>query len=73
MLPFVVTNIIYKIAYNAINNKERPNYLLTGLYEPVKPKFTPLLIFMRFCHILNLQWCKMPNLYQDIFVIRMSY
>jgi transposase len=44
---------IYKIAYNAINNKERPNYLTrltfglsrsknlsTGLDEPVKPKFT---------------------------------
>ena len=37
---------IYKIAYNAINNKERPNYLSrsknlsTGLDEPVKPKFT---------------------------------
>ena len=36
---------IYKIAYNAINNKERPNYLSrsknlsTGLDEPVKPKF----------------------------------
>mgnify|MGYP000034509112 CR=1 FL=1 len=37
---------IYKIAYNAINNKKRPNYLSrsknlsTGLDEPVKPKFT---------------------------------
>jgi hypothetical protein len=44
---------IYKIAYNAINNKERPDYLTrltfglsrsnnlsTGLDEPVKPKFT---------------------------------
>jgi len=37
---------IYKIAYNAINNKTRPNYLSrsknlsTGLDEPVKPKFT---------------------------------
>ena len=37
---------IYKIAYNTINNKERPNYLSrsknlsTGLDEPVKPKFT---------------------------------
>ena len=37
---------IYKIANNAINNKERPNYLSrninlsTGLDEPVKPKFT---------------------------------
>ena len=37
---------IYKIAYNAINNKGRPNYLYrsknssTGLDEPVKPKFT---------------------------------
>jgi hypothetical protein len=37
---------IYKIAYNAINNKERPNYLSrskntsTGLDDPVKPKFT---------------------------------
>ena len=37
---------IYKIAYNAINNKERPNYLSrskntsTGFDEPVKPKFT---------------------------------
>ena len=37
---------IYKIAYDAINNKERPNYLSrsknlsTGLDEPVKPKFT---------------------------------
>ena len=47
---------IYKIAYNAINNKARPNYLTrltfglsrsnrsynlsTGLDEPVKPKFT---------------------------------
>ena len=37
---------IYKIAYNAINNKGRPNYLSriknssTGLDEPVKPKFT---------------------------------
>jgi len=38
-----------KIAYNAINNKERPNYLSrsnrscnlsTGLDEPVKTKFT---------------------------------
>ena len=39
---------IYKIAYNAANNKERPNYLSrskntsTGLDEPVKPKFTRL-------------------------------
>jgi len=42
---------IYKIAYNAINNKERPNYLSrsncssnlsTGLDEPVKLKFTCL-------------------------------
>ena len=42
---------IYKIAYNAVNNKERPNYLSrsnrscntsTGLDEPVKPKFTCL-------------------------------
>jgi len=38
----------YKIAYNAANNKERPNYLSrskntsTGLDEPVKPKFTRL-------------------------------
>jgi len=38
----------YKIAYNAINNKERPNYLSrskntsTGLDEPVKSKFTCL-------------------------------
>ncbi len=37
---------IYKIAYNVINNKERPNYLSrskslsTGLDEPVKSKFT---------------------------------
>ena len=37
---------IYKIAYNAINNKGRPNYLSrsknssSGLDEPVKPKFT---------------------------------
>jgi len=37
---------IYKIAYNAINNKERPNYLsrsknLSGsLDELPKPKFT---------------------------------
>jgi hypothetical protein len=31
---------IYNIAYNAINNKERPNYLSSGLDEPVKPKFT---------------------------------
>ena len=37
---------IYKIAYNAINNKKRPNYLSrsnnlsTGLDESVKPKFT---------------------------------
>ena len=37
---------IYKIAYNAINNKERPNYLsrsknLSGsLDELLKPKFT---------------------------------
>jgi hypothetical protein len=37
---------IYKIAYNTINNKARPNYLSrsknlsTGLDEPVKPKFT---------------------------------
>ena len=37
---------IYKIAYNAVNNKERPNYLSrsknnsTGLDEPVKSKFT---------------------------------
>ena len=36
----------YKFAYNAINTKEKPNYLSrsnnlsTGLYEPVKPKFT---------------------------------
>jgi hypothetical protein len=35
-----------KIAYNAINKKERPNYLSrsnnlsTGLDKPVKPKFT---------------------------------
>jgi len=39
---------IYKIAYNAINKKERPIYLSrskntsTGLDEPVKPKFTRL-------------------------------
>ena len=39
---------IYKIAYNAINKKERPNYLSrskntsTGLDEPVKQKFTCL-------------------------------
>ena len=39
---------IYKIAYNAINKKERPNYLSrskntsTGLDEPVKSKFTCL-------------------------------
>ena len=39
---------IYKIAYNAINNKERPSYLSrskntsTGLDESVKPKFTCL-------------------------------
>ena len=39
---------IYKIAYNAINKKERPIYLSrskntsTGLDEPVKPKFTCL-------------------------------
>ena len=39
-------NVSYKIAYNAINNKERPNYLSRskntsiGLDEPVKPKFT---------------------------------
>jgi len=39
---------IYKIAYNAINNKTRPNYLSrskntsTGLDEPVKSKFTCL-------------------------------
>ena len=39
---------IYKIAYNAINNKGRPNYLSrsknssTGFDEPVKPKFTRL-------------------------------
>jgi hypothetical protein len=39
---------IYKIAYNAVNNKERPSYLSrsktssTGLDEPVKPKFTRL-------------------------------
>jgi hypothetical protein len=39
---------IYRIAYNAINNKERPGYLSrsknssTGLDEPVKPKFTRL-------------------------------
>jgi transposase len=39
---------IYKIAYNAVNKKERPNYLSrskntsTGLDEPVKPKFTCL-------------------------------
>ena len=37
---------IYKIAYNAINNKERPNYLsrsnnLSGSLDEVpKPKFT---------------------------------
>jgi len=35
---------IYKIAYDVINNKGRPNYLSrskkssTGLDEPVKPK-----------------------------------
>jgi transposase-like protein len=40
--------ISYKIAYNAINNKGRPNYLSrsknssTGLDEPVKSKFTRL-------------------------------
>lgn len=39
---------IYKIAFNAINNKARPSYLSrskntsTGLDEPVKPKFTCL-------------------------------
>jgi hypothetical protein len=37
---------IYKIAYDAINNKKRPNYLSrsknlsTCLDEHVKPKFT---------------------------------
>jgi hypothetical protein len=41
-----LTTNIYKIAYNAINNKERPNYLsrsknLSGsLDELPKPKFT---------------------------------
>jgi hypothetical protein len=36
---------VYKITYNIINNKERPNYLSisknlsTGLDEPVKSKF----------------------------------
>jgi hypothetical protein len=61
---------IYKIAYNAINNKERPNYLSrrknlsTGLDEPVKPKFTcleigkPCQFLWDFCPILNLQGCK---------------
>jgi len=45
---------IYKIAYNAINNKERPNYLSrsknlsTGLDEPVKPKFTRSETFLIF-------------------------
>jgi hypothetical protein len=45
----LATNI-YKIAYNAINNKGRPNYLSisknssTGLDEPVKPKFIRLKI-----------------------------
>ena len=39
---------IYKIAFNAINNKARPSYLSrskntsTGLDEPVKSKFTCL-------------------------------
>jgi hypothetical protein len=39
---------LYKIAYNAINNKARPSYLSRskntsiGLDEPVKPKFTCL-------------------------------
>ena len=60
---------IYKITYNAINNKGIPNYLSrsknlsTGLDEPVKPKFTRLEIgnlvdFSGFCPILNLQGCK---------------
>lgn len=44
----IITTNIYKIAYNAVNNKERPNYLSrsnntsTGLDDPVKPKFTCL-------------------------------
>ena len=39
---------IYKIAYNPIHNKGRPNYLFgsknssTGLDEPAKPKCTRL-------------------------------
>ena len=46
----IVRNQHYKdgYAYNAVNNKERPNYLSrsknnsTGLDEPVKSKFTCL-------------------------------
>jgi len=63
---------IYKIAYNAINNKERPNYLSrsknlsTGLDEPVKPKFTRSETFLIFIApkgvVLNLQGCKTPTL-----------
>jgi len=45
---FVIFNGIncFVVLYNAINKKERPNYLSrsnnlsTGLDEPVKPKFT---------------------------------
>ena len=49
---------VYKIAYNAINNKERPNYLSrnkntsTGLDEPVKPKFVLIIFFKTFLSIL---------------------
>ena len=51
LVKFLIVDVngstnIYKIAYNAINNKERPNYLsrsknLSGsLDELPKPKFT---------------------------------
>ncbi len=62
---------IYKIAYNLINNKERPNYLSrsknssTSLDELVNPKFTRSAkskLFWFFISpkgsVLNLQECK---------------
>ncbi len=52
-LPFFITNI-YKIAYNVINNKERPNYLSRSnnssgfLEEFPKSKFTCLEVSFHF-------------------------
>jgi len=59
---------IYKIAYNAINNKERLNYLSRSnnlswfLEEFPKSKFTCLEVSFYFIQkgaVLNLQGCKL--------------